>query len=510
MRPLLLLLVIPGVALSARILGINPSASISHQKPFLIIMRALADRGHQVTAITTNPIEDPPKTLTQIDMSFTYPREGQLMDVKEMMLNVLKSPPEKLAEMLLPYNEMLCDAHFNHSEIKELLRQEQKFDLVIMETVTVFCYFGFVHQLGSPPVVGFLSAGVPGTLSYAMGDNVNPAYMADIMTSYSDRMTVWQRLQNTLSFLRQLYSSYTVIYPENDRLIRKYFGPDVPPLGEMFLNISLILTNNHFSASYPQPRLSGVVEMTGLHIEKKRTPLPKDIQQFLDGGEHGVIYFSLGSNMRSIFLPETVIRALLETFSELPQRVLWKFEDDNLPERPENVKIAKWLPQHDVLAHPNIRLFITQGGLQSFNEASYFGVPLLGIPCFGDQPYNVAKMVSAGIGEKLELDEITKESAHRTIRRVLETPSYQENMKQFSAVFREHQETSVDRAVWWVEYVIRHQGARHLRSAARNLRWWQLLLLDVIAFILAATFVAVFLLYKAVRWLLIAQKRPQK
>ncbi|KAJ4430001.1 hypothetical protein ANN_22205, partial [Periplaneta americana] len=31
----------------------------------------------------------------------------------------------------------------------------------------------------------------------------------------------------------------------------------------------------------------------------------------------------------------------------------------------------------------------------------------------------------------------------------------------------------LDRAVWWVEYVIRHKGARHLRSAALELMWYQ-------------------------------------
>ena len=51
--------------------------------------------------------------------------------------------------------------------------------------------------------------------------------------------------------------------------------------------------------------------------------------------------------------------------------------------------------------------------------------------------------------------------------------------------------SALDNAVYWVEYVLRHNGAPHLRSAAVNLPWYQLLLLDVISFwgmVLAATF----------------------
>lgn len=44
--------------------------------------------------------------------------------------------------------------------------------------------------------------------------------------------------------------------------------------------------------------------------------------------------------------------------------------------------------------------------------------------------------------------------------------------------------SALDKAVYWVEYVIRHKGAYHLRSAAVDLKWYQYYLLDVIAFVI--------------------------
>lgn len=53
-----------------------------------------------------------------------------------------------------------------------------------------------------------------------------------------------------------------------------------------------------------------------------------------------------------------------------------------------------------------------------------------------------------------------------------------------SAIFKDRPMSALDTAVYWVEYVIRHRGAHHLRSAAVDLPWYQFYLLDVIAFIM--------------------------
>ena len=52
-------------------------------------------------------------------------------------------------------------------------------------------------------------------------------------------------------------------------------------------------------------------------------------------------------------------------------------ETDDLENQPSNVKISKWLPQADLLSHPNIKLFIMQGGQQSLEEAIDRTIPLV-------------------------------------------------------------------------------------------------------------------------------------
>ena len=51
----------------------------------------------------------------------------------------------------------------------------------------------------------------------------------------------------------------------------------------------------------------------------------------------------------------------------------------------------------------------------------------------------------------------------------------------------------MDRAIYWIEYVIRHKGARHLRKESRNLNFLQRGLIDVMLFLFAFSLLFVFL-----------------
>ena len=79
--------------------------------------------------------------------------------------------------------------------------------------------------------------------------------------------------------------------------------------------------------------------------------------------------------------------------------------------------------------------------------------------------------------------------------------SYRENVQRLSRIYRDQPLTLLQQAVYWTEYVIRHQGAPHLRSAALDLAWYQYFLLDVIAvlaLVAVCVLVAVYFISRAV------------
>lgn len=70
------------------------------------------------------------------------------------------------------------------------------------------------------------------------------------------------------------------------------------------------------------------------------------------------------------------------------------------------------------VAHPNIKLFIYQGGLQSTEEAVHYAVPLIGVPFVFDQVYQVLKMVSLGVAKHLDIVKLTTPELRDTVLEV--------------------------------------------------------------------------------------------
>lgn len=53
-----------------------------------------------------------------------------------------------------------------------------------------------------------------------------------------------------------------------------------------------------------------------------------------------------------------------------------------------------------------------------------------------------------------------------------------------SEIFRDRIIDPLDTAIYWIEYVIRHKGAKHLRTAAIDLPWYSYYMLDILVVII--------------------------
>ncbi|CAG7834815.1 unnamed protein product [Allacma fusca] len=140
-----------------------------------------------------------------------------------------------------------------------------------------------------------------------------------------------------------------------------------------------------------------IVEIGGVHCRPGK-PLPKDLEEYISGAKDGVILFSLGSILKGQDMAEETRKAF------------------------------------DILAHPNVKLFITHGGLLSTQEAIYHGVPLVGIPVFGDQDMNVNRYVKEGIATFLEIVDVTEEDVSKAIQTILTNPAYKRKEAQLHPV----------------------------------------------------------------------------
>jgi len=117
---------------------------------------------------------------------------------------------------------------------------------------------------------------------------------------------------------------------------------------------------------------------------------------------------------------------------------------------------------------------------------------------FGDQNLNMVKAESSGYALTLEFTTMTEEILLEKINRVLNEPSFTKRVQTLAKVFADQPDKPLDRAVFWTEYVLRHKGAPHLRSPARNMNFFQYHSLDVIGAFLATLILVLYVLKKVI------------
>ena len=77
--------------------------------------------------------------------------------------------------------------------------------------------------------------------------------------------------------------------------------------------------------------------------------------------------------------------------------------------------------------------------------------------------------------------------------------SYSDSSNKLSFILRDQTETPLERAVYWTEFVLRHNGASHLRLGSRSLLPYQRALVDVYAVLFSVAVLPLVLLYFCLR-----------
>lgn len=343
-------------------------------------------------------------------------------------------------------------------------------------------------------MIGLTTFGTSMYSNIMTGISYPASHVPNTFLDYTDKMNFIERLENTIMWKFDEFFLYFNHYPRQKQLYEKHFPNAVTSFDKQRKNLALLLNNNHFSSTTIKPGMPNIVDIGGIHIEPSKA-LPKDIQDYLDSASDGAILFSMGSIIKAIQWPVEKREALVRAFGKLKQKVLWKYENDTLPNKPENVMISPWIPQRDILAHPNIRLFITHGGLLGTTEALTEGVAVLGIPIFGDQKMNMNIAVSKGYALSLNFDDISEDSLTDSLNRILNDSKMSLQAKEASRIYTDRPISPQKNVMYWVEYVINHKGASHIRSASLTLNYVQFHSLDVYATLLISA-IALYIIVK--------------
>ncbi|XP_055320800.1 UDP-glucosyltransferase 2-like [Sitodiplosis mosellana] len=471
------------IANGYKVLFLVPFPGTSHWLVLQSFVKELVNRDHEVTAIVNYPI-----------MNFSSPNYTEILISPHFDLSTTftqedahKSADESYFEKVRSYDTYCTKSSeygLNHTNVQKVIHsQDLKFDLVINADFFHDSWFMFAHKFNAP-FISICPYGYSDFFDRANGLLTPWSHVPHSLLPYGDDMSYTERVHNVILSAYDWWFRNWVLLPQQNEIAQRYFGhlaepgKPLPRIQDLYQNISLILVNAHRSTSKPRPLMPGIIHYGGAHIKPPK-PLPTDLQQYLDTAEHGVILFSLGSYLQASKLPKEKIDMFLNAFSKLKQRVIWKFEDETY-KVPPNVLVKKWLPQTDLLAHPNIVLFIAHGGMSGTFEGTARGVPMLFIPFFGDQQRNALKSVASGNALMLKFSDLTAESLSTALEEMLTNKVYKNRAKEIARLFNDNLVHPMDEAIFWIEYVMRSKGAKHLKSNAAYMPWFSYLLLDIL------------------------------
>ncbi|XP_055638653.1 UDP-glucosyltransferase 2-like [Toxorhynchites rutilus septentrionalis] len=481
----------------ARILAIFPAPAKSHQIVFRALVKGLLARGHHITMMTTDPFETNNPNITQINWNYAHKIVEENFDVAKMRQQNCNSLD--IATQLLVVTKKFIEAELNHPEVQALIKNasDEHFDVLLVEYFQMTPFFAFA-ELFNIPMIGVTSIDSIAMAHEVVGNVMNVVAHPEMNLKFSSSPNFLQRME---AVINKIFIDHYLIpreFAKYDKIIEQNFGSNMTKSKELMHRIDFLMTNVEPVMGFVRPNVPRAIQLGFLHVEPPKA-LPADLQSYLDNSQRGVIYFSLGTLIRSDSINLKNLNIFVETFKSLKYDILWKCDSEVDLNGTSNIRVARWLPQQDLLAHPNVKLFVMQGGQQSMEEAVDRQVPMVVIPFNFDQFANADRIVERGIGKSIWMERLTVRDLRDAIVEVIGNKKYKRNIERLSQLVKDQPMQPIEKAVWWTEYIIRHQGAAHYRYHAAQMPVWQYHYYDVAVTFLIAALVGAYVTLHAVR-----------
>ena len=196
-----------------------------------------------------------------------------------------------------------------------------------------------------------------------------------------------------------------------------------------------VITQTPKEFDFPIPHLPPQFHYAGPFQDNQgRRPVPFPWEKLTD---KPLVYASMGTLVNGL---KNVYRTILEAVGEFPQMqvvlsVGRNINPGDLGPIPSNAIVVSIAPQIELLKRA--ALCITHAGLNTTLEALAEGVPMVAIPIGYDQPGVAARIAYHGVGEFVELGNLTVRHLSELIVKVTANPSYRDKAGWFQKVLAE-------------------------------------------------------------------------
>lgn len=245
----------------------------SHEITYELLIAELAKRGHELTVLTPYLKSNTSKNIHQIktisldELQENIPNRFEMKEKGEVMgMNPFQA---------IQFMQDLCKRCYELPEIQTLLKTKpSSYDLILWLGIMNECSSGFVHKMNAPTIL-ISPVSLLNWQASVLGNPIPISFIPNIFSSFSDKMTFIERIKNfLLEFIGigglKLFMEYSMGNVPREILN----DTNLPGNDEILKNVSLSLSNSHFSLNFPRPFLPDVIEVGGMHCRKAK-PLPK-------------------------------------------------------------------------------------------------------------------------------------------------------------------------------------------------------------------------------------------
>lgn len=446
---LLYFLTLVSVVQTARICVFSVSTNVmNYRSGYDVLLEALIKSGHEVALYS--PLQLGSVGNMSVSKSLKHIRPNYVVDQIDTFFEDI-SPLEWRRQGkghviwdTLPILHLdICHNILNHRDTHSWLSEDTgEYDLFIVDSLWNECGLGLAHAFQTEKVImfGFHTSSLP-WIPDSVGGPVESSWIPD--SQYGEAsMGFIQRIKVTLRTIRWHIYRNSFTFVQIRKFFRKFLKLDnFPEIRELEKNVSLVMTNSHFSEEYARSFPPGVIPVGGFHIRNfgERTDIPsfngvinKNVQSWIQSLKKSSKYFFLVNigcspdTMRNF--PDDSLEIVLKTMEKIakihPVKFihLWK-NRTRLSSLPVSKNILHEYCSPSIvpylLAHEQIRGFISHGNLLDVQEAIYHAVPMILLPVAFDQDSNAERVHRLERGILLEITSLTQAQLSEAINNIL-------------------------------------------------------------------------------------------
>jgi hypothetical protein len=383
--------------------------SKSYAKYLFEITELLASRGHSINYLCT---EGTSKYSNGYNINNTI--------VSDALFDLKRADPELFTRNSLQISalggvgDLITYIYHQSFPNYEKYYKEQKPDLIICDFASPSC-IDSAAKFSIPMIIGYQSLIFGGRKPYL---TTSGGFEPTTIENYSFSSRFYHGI---IQPVRNLIFHYSLL--KGLKQARQENGVPATLGLTQFTNLGLEIANSYIGFENARS-LSSQFHLIGPILSETTSPLNGDLVPFFNSHEK-ILYIAFGSLIK---LNHELTRNTLGHFQRLLNDgwidgIVWggmvntnanefpkTYTVDNIEYSTDSIldgsheqfKLLKWAPQDAILNHPNTKLFMNHGGLESIYEAIQSGTPMIVVPYIADQPRNAALVKENGIGDYIE------------------------------------------------------------------------------------------------------------